>query len=143
MSTQTIERAGPALAARLTGKYMSLVTFKRDGTPVATPMWFVHDGERLLVMTDAHSAKVKRIRRNPEVTVATCRPSGRVIGEPLAAEAKILPASENESAHELLQRKYRWDFILILPVYNLVQRMRGKRQSGESAAVAITPADPG
>jgi PPOX class probable F420-dependent enzyme len=141
MSTQTIERGGAVLDARFPGKYISLVTFKRDGTPVATPMWFVVDGARLLVITDAHSAKVKRIRRNPEVTVAVCRPSGRPTGEPLAAEAEILPVSEHDRAQELLKRKYRRDFILILPVYNLIQRLRGRRQSGEIAVLAIAPED--
>ena len=143
MSTQTIERDGAVLASRLPGKYVSLVSFKRDGTPVATPMWFVADGARLLVITDAHSAKVRRIRRTPEVTVATCRPNGRVTGEPLAAEAEILPVSEHERAQGLLKRKYRLDFILILPVYNLIQRIRGRRQSGEIAVLAISLSDPG
>jgi uncharacterized protein len=143
MSTQTIERVGPPLAARLPGKYVSLVSFKRDGAPVATPMWFVADGDRLLVITDAHSAKVKRIRRNPQVTVAACRPNGRLTGEPQAAQARILPSSEHERAQKLLEHKYRLEFILILPVYNLVQRMRGRRQSSEIAVLAITPRDLG
>ena len=139
MSTQTIERAAPPLAARIPGKYVSLVSFKRDGAPVATPLWFVVDGDRLMAMTDAHSAKVKRIRRNPEVTVAPCKASGRLTGEPIAARAEILPAGEVEPVQRLMARKYRVDRILILPVYNLVQRLRGKRPSGEGAVVAITP----
>ena len=69
-------QVAPPLAARIPGKYVSLVSFKRDGTPVATPLWFVVDGDRLLAITDAHSAKVKRIRRNPDVTLAACRASG-------------------------------------------------------------------
>jgi PPOX class probable F420-dependent enzyme len=141
MATQTIERSGSTPAARFPGKYVSLVSYKRDGAPVATPMWFVADGERLLVSTDAHSAKVRRIRRNAEVTIAACRPSGRVTGEPVAAKAEVLPASEHERAQKLLERKYRLDFILILPVYKLVQRIRGNRQSGEIAVLAITPTD--
>jgi uncharacterized protein len=143
MSTQTIERVGPALAARIPGKYVSLVSFKRDGTPVATPIWFVVDGDRLLAITDAHSAKVKRIRRNPEVTVAACRPNGRVTGEPVAARAEILPPGDLEQAQKLMARKYRVDRVLILPVYNLVERLRGRRQSGEVAVLAITPTDLG
>jgi PPOX class probable F420-dependent enzyme len=143
MSSQTIERVGPQLAARLPGKYVSLVSFKRDGAPIATPMWFVVDGDRLLVITDAQSAKVKRIRRTPEVTVAACTPNGRLTGEPLEAEAEILPVSEHEHAQQLLKRKYRVDFILILPIYNLIQRIRGRRQSGEIAVLAITPRDLG
>lgn len=104
MSTRTIEQPRPAPAARILGKYVSLVSFKRDGTPVATAAWFVVDGDRLLVITDAHSGKVKRIRRNPEVTVATCRPDGRVTGQPVRARAQILPPEELGQAQELVAR---------------------------------------
>ena len=38
-----------------------------------------------------------------------------------------------------MARKYRVDRVLILPVYNLVQRLRGKRPSGEGVVLAITP----
>ncbi|HVA92179.1 MAG TPA: PPOX class F420-dependent oxidoreductase, partial [Chloroflexota bacterium] len=34
-------------------KYLSLITFRRDGRAVATPVWFVLDGTRLLVWTGA------------------------------------------------------------------------------------------
>ena len=97
MSTPTIERVAPPLAARFPGKYASLVSFKRDGTPVATPLWFVVDGDRLLAITDAHSAKVKRIRRNPEVVVAPCKPDGRVTGEPVAARAPDPPVERGRT----------------------------------------------
>ena len=143
MSTHTIERVAPPLAARFAGKYLTLVSFKRDGTPVATPLWFVLDDDRLLAMTDAHSAKVKRIRRNPEVAVAPCKASGRLTGEPIAARAEILPPEEIEPAQRLMARKYRVDRVLVLPVYNLVQRLRGKRLSREGVVLAITPTDLG
>ena len=55
------------------GKYLSITSFKRDGSGVATPVWFVQEDGRLLVETDANSGKVKRIRRNPQVLVAPCR----------------------------------------------------------------------
>lgn len=142
MSTRATEQPRPAAAARVLGKYVSLVSFKRDGTLVATPVWFVVEGDRLLVITDAHSGKVKRIRRNPEVTVATCRPDGRVTGQPVRARAQILPPEELEQAQELVARKYRLDRILILPIYNLVQRIHGRRRSGDVAVLAITPTDP-
>ena len=139
MSTQTIRRPTPSLAAQIPGKYLSLVTYKRDGTAVATPMWFVLDGDRLLVSTDARSAKVRRLRHNPQVTVAACRANGRVTGEAIAAEARILPPGDHARAKELMQRKYRLDLVLVLPIYNLVQRLRGRRLSGEEAVLAITP----
>ena len=129
MSSQTIARTAPPLAARFPGKYISLVSFKRDGTPVATPLWFVVDGERLLAITDAHSAKVKRIRRDPEVTVAPCRAerAHHRSGDPGPGRSSH-PASSSRP-RQLMARKYRVDRVLILPVYNLVQRLRGKRPS--------------
>ena len=39
---------------------------------MATPVWFVQQGGRLLVETDAAAGKVKRIRCNPAVQVAAC-----------------------------------------------------------------------
>jgi len=32
-------------------KYLSLTTFRMDGTPVATPVWLVREGDHLYVMT--------------------------------------------------------------------------------------------
>jgi PPOX class probable F420-dependent enzyme len=55
------------LEARFRGRYLSVTSFTRDGTGVATPLWFVSDGRRLFALTDLHSAKVRRMRRNPRV----------------------------------------------------------------------------
>lgn len=40
---------------RFDGKYLSLTSFKRDGTGVPTPVWFASDDSHLLVETDADS----------------------------------------------------------------------------------------
>ena len=69
------------------GRYLSVTSFKRDGTGVATPVWFVSDETRLFAFTDLHSAKIWRIRRNPHVLVASCRPGGKLRREPVAAQA--------------------------------------------------------
>ena len=60
------------------GKYLSLTTVKRDGTGVATPVWFVAEAGTILVVTGAESHKVRRIHHNPAVTVAECTASGRL-----------------------------------------------------------------
>jgi uncharacterized protein len=53
-------------------KYLSLETYRQNGTPVATPMWFTeHDGV-FYVYSRANAGKVKRIRRNPTVRVVPC-----------------------------------------------------------------------
>jgi Pyridoxamine 5'-phosphate oxidase len=66
--------------AAFPGKYLSLTSFRRDGTGVATPVWFVEADGRLLVETDAGSYKVWRIRRDPRVTIAPCSATGRLRG---------------------------------------------------------------
>ncbi len=124
----------------MNGKYMSLTSFRRDGTGVATPVWFVQENGRLFVKTDAGSYKVKRIARNASVTVAECTASGRLRSEPIQARAEVLPEGEAQRIDELMARKYRLDRILILPLYRAVQRLRGRRADGEEAVfLAITP----
>jgi uncharacterized protein len=124
------------------GKYLSLTSFRRDGTGVATPVWFVQENGRLFVKTDSDSYKVKRIASNPSVTVAACTASGRLRGEPSPAHAEILPKSEAHRVEDLMARKYRLDRRTILPLYHAVQRLRGHRASGDSVYLAITPSAP-
>jgi uncharacterized protein len=140
MESQTSagETASSNLTGRFTGKYLSLTSFKRDGTGVATPVWFVPDDGRLLVLTDADSFKTRRIRRNPEITIAPCSASGHVRGAAIAAHAELLPETEVGRVERLIARKYRVDRVLILPIYRLVMRLRGHRESGRSVGVAIT-----
>ncbi|WP_405411089.1 PPOX class F420-dependent oxidoreductase [Streptomyces decoyicus] len=58
--------------------YVSLVTYRRNGTPVATPVWAVADGAELLVWTRDDSWKVKRLRHDGRVTVTPCDVRGRI-----------------------------------------------------------------
>jgi uncharacterized protein len=145
MQPQTIARplartvpADTRLDERFRGKYLSITSFKRDGTGVATPVWFVVDGERLLVVTDPNSFKAKRIRRNPRVMVAPCSATGRLRGEPVPAQAEFLPEDEMDRVERLIARKYRVDRVLILPIYRLIQRLRGSAVGTEGVALAIT-----
>ncbi|MGA6948820.1 MAG: PPOX class F420-dependent oxidoreductase [Solirubrobacterales bacterium] len=122
------------------GKYLSLTSFKRDGTGVDTPVWFVEDDGRFFVKTDADSYKLKRIAHDPSVTVAECGASGRLRGEPVPARAEVLGAGEGKRVDDLMARKYRLDRILILPIYRAVQRLRGRSATGtDPVFLAITP----
>jgi len=128
------------MTAEFTGKYVSLTTFRKDGSAVATPVWFVADDGHLLVETDGDSYKVKRIRRNDTVTVATCDARGRVRGEPVAAHATVLPEGERPRVERLIAEKYRFDRIFVLPIYLAVQRLRGKPLRYERPVIlSITP----
>lgn len=87
-------------------KYISLGTFRKNGARVATPVWFGEDGAKLYVMTRSDMGKTKRIRNNPQVTVAPCTIRGEVTGPEFAALARILPPEEHARARQTLNRKY-------------------------------------
>lgn len=87
-------------------KYLRLTTFKRDGTPVGTPVWFVQDAARLLVWTFPTAGKVKRLRNNPRVTLAPCTIRGVPRGAELDGRARLLPESARTLYWSLLARKY-------------------------------------
>jgi PPOX class probable F420-dependent enzyme len=128
------------LEARFPGKYLSLTSFKRDGSGVATPVWFVIDDERLLVMTDPESFKAKRIRRNPNVTIASCTATGRLRGDPVPGRAELLADSERVRLDQLMARKYSWLARVLLPwLDQTLQRLRRKRVGKPTAVLAITP----
>lgn len=88
------------------GNYLLVTTFRRDGTPVPTPVWVGRDGDELLVWTQSTAGKVKRIRNNPTVELAECDLRGKPRGEVVTGTARILDAAETERARSLLQRKY-------------------------------------
>jgi hypothetical protein len=121
------------------GKYLSITSFRRDGTGKTTPVWFVQDGGRLLVETEASSYKVRRIRRNPRVTVAPCGPTGRHRGKPVTARAELLPDSEIGRVEQLMARKYRIDLLFIKPVRALQAALHPGRPRGKPVILAITP----
>ena len=87
-------------------RYISLTTFKRDGTPVSTPVWVVSDdGERLLVWSAAKTWKVRRIRRNANVLLAPANFRGKERGERVPATARVI---DHPGIDALLRRKYGW-----------------------------------
>jgi PPOX class probable F420-dependent enzyme len=87
-------------------KYLSLTTYRRDGSAVSTPVWFVAEENRLLIWTSAVSWKAKRLRRNPLVRIAACDFRGKVRGPAWDATARFLPPSEGDYVQRLLLKKY-------------------------------------
>ncbi len=87
-------------------RYVLLTTFRKDGTPVPTPLWAAADGDKLVMWTVTDSWKVKRIRRNPRVTVAACDVRGNRRGEDIEATAELLDAAGSDRARDLIARRY-------------------------------------
>ncbi|GLF98005.1 PPOX class F420-dependent oxidoreductase [Streptomyces yaizuensis] len=126
-----------------TARYISVTTYRRDGTGVATPVWFAEDGGRLYVWTNSDSWKVKRLRRDPRVTVAVCDLRGRIApGTPVhRGTADILPDSGTAAVRKLLVRKYSWQFWLVDRPAALLRR--GNRPHTAFAVTLEAAQDPG
>ncbi|HKN32189.1 MAG TPA: PPOX class F420-dependent oxidoreductase [Terriglobales bacterium] len=87
-------------------KYILLTTFRKNGVPVRTPVWFAEQDGKLYVFTNPTSGKVKRTRNNPEVRIAPSTIRGKVTGPEFAAKATILPPEEWPAARRMMERKY-------------------------------------
>jgi len=87
-------------------KYVSLATFRKNGTAVWTPVWFGEGDDKLYVMSRSDSGKYKRIRNNPQLRVAPCTIRGRIIGPEFAGVARILPPEDWPGARKTLERRY-------------------------------------
>ncbi len=89
-------------------KYISLMTYRKTGQGVATPVWFAEEDGQFFVYSEAQAGKVKRIRNNPRVRLAPCDMRGGLKGEWVEATARILEGQEASHASELLDAKYGW-----------------------------------
>ncbi len=106
-------------------RFAALTTFKKDGSPVATPVWITQDGAALVVTTPAESYKVKRLRRDPRVLLVPCGRTGRVAdgARPVAGTAEIVTdPAETGRMTDLVRRKYGLEFRVVMLVERLVAR---------------------
>ncbi len=94
-------------------KYLNLETYRRNGLPVRTPVWFAEapplqsgDAPKLYIYTIGDTGKVKRIRNNPRVKIAPCDMRGGIVGEWVEARAEIMTGEEAALGMRLLNRRY-------------------------------------
>ncbi|MFE0329837.1 PPOX class F420-dependent oxidoreductase [Streptomyces sp. NPDC058960] len=126
-----------ALLDRLgTGKYLLVTSYRRNGTPVATPVWVVRDGDALGVWTAADSWKVKRIRARSDVLVGPCDLRGKPTGEQIPATAEICDAATTARYRQLIAGKYG----LVGRLTLLGSRLR--RGEKGTVGIQVTPAQP-
>jgi uncharacterized protein len=131
--------AQPTGFSSLEGKpYLSITTFRRDGTEASTPVWFVSDDlrRRLFVATGAKTWKMRRIRRDPHVRVAACTSRGKVKGEPIDGVARVV--DEEPLVRRLQSEKYGWQKWLVESAYGLGRAVT-RKPAEESVFLEITP----
>ncbi|EPR75700.1 hypothetical protein ADILRU_1870 [Leifsonia rubra CMS 76R] len=122
------------LSALASEPYVSLITFRKSGESVPTPVWVVADGDRLLVTTAPTSGKVKRIRRTDRVELIACDMRGNFAdgAVPVTATASVRTDDETLTAMDAaLKKKYGAKYLAI----RLAQKVRGS--AAQSVAVEL------
>lgn len=110
-------------------QYVRLTTFRRDGTPVGTPVWLVGGDGELLVITGSTTGKVKRLRHTPRVTLAACDARGRV--KPGAVEREgVAELVEEPAEAERIARAVTRRYGVLGRVLAVVDRLRGRSPVG-------------
>jgi PPOX class probable F420-dependent enzyme len=87
-------------------KYINLETFKRNGTSVSTPVWFVTENDYIFVVTRSATGKVKRVRNNPNVRIVPSGFRGEPKGTWRDAMAKIVDSEDSGRIIRLRNKKY-------------------------------------
>jgi hypothetical protein len=109
-------------------EYILLTTFTKDGRPKPTAIWAAPQGDRLVVITQEKSWKVRRIRNTARVTVAVCDRSGNPKGEEVEAIATILDKSANGATYDAIGKRYG----LIGKTFNFFSKLRGGEKNNVS-----------
>jgi uncharacterized protein len=86
--------------------YCLLVTFRRSGEPVPTPVLFGLANGKLYIRTELGVGKVKRIRSDPHVRVGPCSWRGKPVGPLMEGTARVVLAAEGETAYAALKSNY-------------------------------------
>ncbi len=130
----------PAMIDLDSARYVSLTTFKKDGSPKATPVWITGTGGSYLFTTGDKAWKTRRLRRNAAVELQPCDMRGRV--KPNTAIYKgtgeIQTGAESvEAAERALAAKYGWQF-KATQVVDAVKLKFGRGAKQEVVAIHLT-----
>jgi len=124
-------------------KYILFTTFRRDGTPVSSPVWAVplEDG-KVGFWTSSGSGKAKRLAHTDRVTVQPCDARGRVREgtQPVEATARVVAGPEWEAIHEKVVAKYGFATKITKALGTLVGIVKRKRIPYGDRGVIVTPA---
>jgi PPOX class probable F420-dependent enzyme len=127
-------------------RYMSLTTFRRDGTPVATPVWVTPFGdESVAFWTSSGSGKAKRLAHTSRVTVQPSDARGRVKPgtEPIEATARVVEGQDLEEIRRQVKAKYGFQTKITKALGTLWGIVRGKRIPYGDRGVIVTPVQGG
>lgn len=113
-------------------KYISLITFRKNGEPKPTAVWFTVMDGNVYVFTRPDSWKVKRIKNNATVEMIPCKASGDRIGtDKLVGTARLLAENETQAVDQSFKKKYG----LMKSIFGIFDKLRGDQR----VFIEITP----
>jgi uncharacterized protein len=130
---------GTDLALLRSAKTILLTTYKRDGTPVATPVSIAFAGDRAFFRSYDKAWKTKRLRHNPQVEVAASTLRGTPTGPPVHARATLLDGEQARVAARALARRHRMLQGLAVPLFHRLLRYRTMHYELRAGPVRTAP----
>ena len=96
----------PQQLEEFTGRRLLAVlsTTNADGSPQATPVWYLYDGAYFKTTSHAGRVKVRNIRRDPRVTLVVVDTSGYGKHLIVRGAAEIIEEAGEEFTHTMARR---------------------------------------
>ncbi len=110
-------------------KYVSLETFRKNGTTVKTPVWAAPLDGKLVVFCDKESYKVKRVRNNPKLRAAACNVRGTVHGDWLEGTGRVV---EDDAHIDRIEAALEAKYGLLMKMTSFFKRVFGAGRKGRS-----------
>ena len=122
-----------------TAKYVSFVTYKKDGTPIATPVWVVPFEGGYAFTTDPDAYKVKRLRNDARATMTVCDMRGKIAPGAIvySGAALVLDEADTQRVDALIRKKYSIGYRMI-GVMSVLKKIAGKGSTAGDAAIKVT-----
>lgn len=114
--------------------YILFSTKKRDGSFVATPVWCAGDNDTLYIFSAGDAGKVKRVRNFSECKISPCTVTGKPFGEAIEGRAYLIDATESESTHRLLIKKYGLQMRLL----DMTSALSGRKKKRAFIKIELT-----
>jgi|SRR5829696_653417 len=125
----------PQLAPFVRQKTIVLTTYRRDGTPVATPVSIAVDGDHAYVRSFEKAFKTRRARHNPQVLIAPSDARGRPTGPATAGRLERVDGEQSRRAAHLLAAKHPLLHGVLVPLAHRA----GRARTGHTVHFVLTP----
>ena len=122
-----------------TARYVSFVSYKKDGSPVATPVWIVPFDGGYAFTTAPEAYKIRRIRNDARATLTICDMRGKTANDAKVylGSAVVLDADASKKVEALVNKKY-WIGTKLLTVMSIAKKILGKGTTAGDAAIKVT-----